>query len=132
MDSHTLQEVLGNSSFHPVASPSPTVADTSSNTVNISVTNETTSSPNQTEHSIDSGISSLEQSVDSKDQSLEVLETTELDSLLMPPPLPSLSGGQQAAVTNVIGPRPTLASLGIKESIEECLSSPPGAVTRLS
>ena len=55
---------------------------------------------------------------DDTDAEVERLERVELDSLLMPPP----------GVTGYPGPRPTAASLGLKESIDECLitSEEPG------
>ncbi len=46
------------------------------------------------------------------DPDVEQLERDELDSILMPPPNTGL------------GPRPTAASLGLKESIEECMAVP--------
>lgn len=48
---------------------------------------------------------------DGTDAEVERLERVELDSLLMPPP----------GISGYPGPRPTAASLGLKESIEECL-----------
>ena len=55
---------------------------------------------------------------DDTDAEVERLERVELDSLLMPPP----------GVTGYPGPRPTAASLGLKDSIDECLkpSEEPG------
>lgn len=50
---------------------------------------------------------------DESDAEIERLERVGLDSLLMPPP----------GVTGYPGPRPTAASLGLKESIDECLIS---------
>ena len=49
------------------------------------------------------------------DPDVEQLKNQELDSLLMPPPVESASEGP------TLGPRPTAASLGLKESIEECM-----------
>ena len=118
MDSQTLQEVLGNSHL----------LQANSNPTDISIKNNEPMCSTQTE---DSGNSTLEQCIDSPDStSGEVLKTAELDSLLMPPP-PSLSsskGGQVEpdGIGGLIGPRPTVASLGIKESIEECLKAPTG------
>ena len=45
------------------------------------------------------------------------LEKVELDSVLMPPPMSEGGVGY--------GPRPTAASLGLKESIEECMKPTP-------
>ena len=47
---------------------------------------------------------------ESRDPDVEQLERQELDQLLMPPPC------QEG-----LGPRPTAASLGLTESIEECM-----------
>ena len=55
---------------------------------------------------------------DSADPDVEQLERAELDSLLMPPP--------PAVKRPGLLPRPSLASLGITDSIEECMKVEPG------
>ena len=58
---------------------------------------------------------------DGGDPDVARLEKAELDSLLMPPP--------PAVMRQGLLPRPSLASLGITDSIEECMKVEPGTVT---
>ena len=58
---------------------------------------------------------------DGGDPDVARLEKAELDSLLMPPP--------PAVMRQGLLPRPSLASLGITDSIEECMKVEPGNVT---
>ena len=67
--------------------------------------------------------SELDSEVD-KDPDVEQLEQQELDSLLMPPPTAIPPGGDCSSSKksmNGILQRPALASLGIKDTVQECM-----------
>ena len=59
------------------------------------------------------------------DVEVERLEKAELDSLLMPPPGGASNVGKVGSGGG-LKERPSLASLGIRDSIEECMKVDPG------
>ena len=64
----------------------------------------------------DSGVDSSDQE---RDPEVEQLERQELDSLLMPPPdAPPFGGGAKRSEGGILQ-RPALASLGIKDTVQE-------------